>query len=94
MTRYLLLAFALLAIEPLTDWAVAQSFKQAHNPTGYTQTDRQGMRDLLDKTLERPVRHREVWTGEQQAEALADVWGIRPDEMETAADIFGERKRP
>jgi hypothetical protein len=76
MTRFVLLAVALLSINPLTDWLVDFRFKQAHESKGYSDGQVAGMKRRLDRELVRkPVSHHKAMTGEEQAAAMVYLWG-------------------
>lgn len=74
MTRYVLLSlFAVLAFTTAKMWEPEQH--------GYTQSERQGMDLLVEKSIKPHWRT-------HKAEVIAEVWGITPDEFETATQIW------
>ena len=76
MTRFLLLAIALSAINPVTDWIVDFQFKQAHESTGYSSDDRGGMTRLLQRELDRkPAKPKQRMSAGEQAAAMEYLWG-------------------
>ena len=76
MTRFLLLALALWAINPVTDWIVDFQFKQAHESTGYSRGDRGGMTRLLERALDRrPAKPKHLMSAGERATALESLFG-------------------
>lgn len=72
MIRHILIGLALLATQPVSDYWVDWKFKREHQSQGYTRSERDSMKNLLERTRAKPKQR--MSAGERAA-ALSDLFG-------------------